>query len=72
MGDRSWVVEDVMDYFGEYFRSDKEAEQAMDECERRSDQGHKYSYSAKMNVMRDYLIERGHSVIFRTVYRRSK
>lgn len=57
-------IEDVIDYFGEYM-SEEEGEELLKENMSKS-------YFKTMNRIRDILLEKGHSVPFRSVYRRTK
>ena len=59
-------VEDVIDYFGDFVDRD-EARELIERVSGRSN-----NYFKSMSDIRDILIERGHSVSFRSVYRRIK
>ncbi len=69
----NWTVKDVMSYYGEHFRNEIEAQDAMDEIERRVRRFSAYSYNDKMRLMREYLKEQfGIETTFVCGYRRAK
>lgn len=68
----SWRVEEVMDYFGEYIRDERDAIELMMESRRRRGKGIRVSYTQAMNTVRELLIERGSEVAFILGYRRTK
>lgn len=68
----NWTVKEVMEYFGEYVGNEEGARIAMDEVASKVEKFGRYSYTARMNFMRQYLKEKGFEVIFRTGYRRIK
>ena len=68
-GENRWSKEDVMDYFGEWIRSEKECDKIMEAVELRVSG----TFSAKMSEVRRILIEvLGEDVRFMSGYRRVK
>ena len=70
---KDWNVEDVKEYYGEWFANDVEVKDAMEEVKRRYGYRVNDSHSSKMRLMRRYLKEQfGIETIFVIGYRRAK